>query len=172
MVRYLILYRAQFWINFRQFWKELKSTNLVFRRACSLGTLMMKMYCWGLRFTLIDLFEASYWHGWTERLLIDCDGSWSIPPGGHVRPNVDLDSLYFNLVKYGSVTCKEEINLTHLVSGLWVSSFITSTVKGGKFNIADFANTTLSSHGNYLFWRPHTQHHKPSNKLSSRGGNY
>ena len=82
----------------------------------------------------LDLFQACYWNGWTERLLIDCDGSWSIPPGEHVRPNVDLDSLYFNLVTYGSVTCDEEINLTHLVSGLWVSSFITSIVDGGNFH--------------------------------------
>ena len=65
-----------------------------------------------------------------------------------MRPKVELDSLYFNLVKNGSVTCEEEINLTPLVSGLWVSSFITSTVKGGNFNIADFANTTLPSHDN------------------------
>ena len=65
-----------------------------------------------------------------------------------MRPNVDLDSLYFNLVKNGSVTCEEEINLTHLVSGLWVSSFITSTVKGRNFYIAGFANATLPNHDN------------------------
>ena len=62
-----------------------------------------------------------------------------------MRPNVDLDSLYFNLVKYGSVTCEEEINLIHLVSGLWVSSFFfTSIVQGREFIIADSANTLPS----------------------------